>query len=82
MHNPAIRHIANVWPSRAGGTCRRRRRPLDLLLSWAQEAGFALDAVRGDSGGVYSVVTLRLARGDEGAASGEAAARAGRPQHP
>ena len=61
MRNPEIRHIANVWPSRAGGTCRWRLRPLDLLLSWAREAGFAPDAVREDSGGVYSVVTLRLA---------------------
>ncbi len=59
VQNPDIAHIAGVWPSRAGGRCEWRLRPLDLLLVWASEAGFALERVRWTTGGVYCVVTLR-----------------------
>lgn len=59
MQNPEIEHIANVWPSRAGGRCAWRLRPLDLLLGWAREAGFEPGRVRQDSHQIYSVVTLR-----------------------
>jgi hypothetical protein len=58
--NPEIDHISNVWPSRDGELCRWRLRPLDLILEWAGEAGFACDRVRRDSQGIYNVVTLRL----------------------
>lgn len=60
VHNPEIAHIAGVWPSRSGGRCAWRLRPLDLLLSWANDAGFALDGLRWTTGRVYCVVTLRL----------------------
>ena len=59
--NPEIEHIANVWPSRDGGRCAWRLRPLDLLLGWAGEAGFVPERVRHDANRIYSVLTLRLA---------------------
>lgn len=61
VHNPEIAHIAGVWPSRSGGRCAWRLRPLDLFLSWADDAGFTLDGLRWTTEGVYCVVTLRLA---------------------
>jgi Putative methyltransferase len=57
--NPEIDHIANVWPSRDGGRCEWRLRPLELILGWAEAGGFALERVRRDSNGIYSVLTLR-----------------------
>lgn len=66
--NPQIDHIAGVWPSRAGGRCRWRLRPLEHLLAWANEAGFAPERMRWTTGGVYCVVTLRPAGGAAGAA--------------
>ena len=61
VHNPEIAHIAGVWPSRAGGRCEWRLRPPDLLLAWANDAGFTLEGLRWTTGGVYCVLTLRLA---------------------
>ena len=66
MQNPEIAHIAGVWPSRTGGRCEWRLRPLALLLAWAREGGFELETVREDSVGIYSVVTLRRAEPPRG----------------
>jgi hypothetical protein len=60
--NPEIEHIANVWPSRAGGCCDWCLRPLELILDWAAAGGFAPERVRHDSNRVYSVLTLRRSR--------------------
>ncbi len=59
--NPEIAHVSHVWPSRDGGRCAWRLRPLELVLGWAGEAGFVPERVRHDSSRIYSVVTLRRA---------------------
>jgi hypothetical protein len=59
VQNPEIEHVAHVWPSRAGGRCAWRLRPLDLILYWAGMAGFRPQRVRRDSNGIYAVLTLR-----------------------
>jgi hypothetical protein len=57
--NPEIEHIARVWRDHRGERCVWRLRPLQLILSWAAEAGYEPAAVRADRHGIYRVVRLR-----------------------
>ncbi|HSD81913.1 MAG TPA: class I SAM-dependent methyltransferase family protein, partial [Solirubrobacteraceae bacterium] len=56
--NPEIEHIARVWINAEGERCVWRLRPLDLVLGWAADAGYAPASVAADSRGIYRVVRL------------------------
>ena len=56
--NREIEHIARVWINAAGERCVWRLRPVELVLSWAADAGYAPASITADSGGVYRVVRL------------------------
>ena len=63
--NPEIEHIARVWRDHRGERCVWRLRPLEMILEWAAEAGFAPATIRADRYRIYRVV--RLERGGGGA---------------
>jgi len=56
--NPEIEHIARVWVNAGGGRCVWRLRPVELVLGWAADAGYAPASVTSDSRGIYRVVRL------------------------
>jgi hypothetical protein len=58
VRNPEIEHIARVWVNAAGRRCVWRLRPLELVLGWAAEAGYAPASVTADSRSIYRVVRL------------------------
>jgi hypothetical protein len=57
--NPEIEHIARVWRDHRGERCVWRLRPLELILTWAQAAGYEPASVEADSHGIYRVGRLR-----------------------
>ena len=60
--NPEIEHIARVWRDHRGERCVWRLRPLEMILEWAADAGFAPATIRADRHRIYRVA--RLERGD------------------
>ena len=64
-HNPEIEHIARVWRDHRGQRCVWRLRPLELILDWAEAAGYEPASIRSDSHGIYRVG--RLVRNAEAA---------------
>lgn len=56
--NPQIEFIARVLRNRNGERCVWHLRPVDLVVSWAEEAGFANPKVTIDPYGIYAVVMM------------------------
>ena len=56
--NPEIEHIARVWRNAAGERCVWRLRPLEQILGYAADAGYAPASTTADRHGIYRVVRL------------------------
>jgi Putative methyltransferase len=56
--NPEIEHIARVWPSRSGGRCVWRLRPVEQILGYAEAAGYRAASITADRHGIYRVMRL------------------------
>lgn len=57
-YNPQIELIARALTNQNAERCVWRLRPVELLLQWAQEAGFQREKVVMDPYGIYAVVLL------------------------
>jgi Putative methyltransferase len=57
--NPEIEHIARVWRDRRGERCVWRLRPLELILEWADAAGYEPAWIGSDHHGIYRVGRLQ-----------------------
>ncbi len=58
-YNPQIELIARVLKNRNGERCVWHLRPLDLVIEWAEKAGFIKDQIIMDPYGIYAVVLMR-----------------------
>jgi Putative methyltransferase len=56
--NPEIEHIARVWRDHRGERCVWRLRPLELILEWADAAGYEPAWIGSDRHGIYRVGRL------------------------
>lgn len=56
--NPEIDHISRVWPSRSGGYCAWRLRPVEQILGYAAAAGYDPASITADRHGIYRVMRL------------------------
>jgi len=56
--NPEIEHIARVWRNAAGERCVWRLRPVEQILSYAADAGYAPASITADRHDIYRVVRL------------------------
>ena len=56
--NPEIEHIARVWRNAAGERCVWRLRPVEQILAYAADAGYAPASMTADRHGIYRVVRL------------------------
>jgi hypothetical protein len=56
--NPEIEYIARVWKDHRGQRCVWRLRPLEMILDWADAAGYEPASIAADSNGVYRVGRL------------------------
>lgn len=61
--NPEIEYIARVWRNRHGEPCVWRLRPVEAILRWAGQAGYAPASVTADRHGIYRVLRLERAPG-------------------
>ncbi|MBV8955302.1 MAG: class I SAM-dependent methyltransferase family protein [Solirubrobacterales bacterium] len=60
--NPEIEHIARVWRNARGQRCVWRLRPLELILRWADAAGYEAASIRADRHRIYRVARLERSR--------------------
>ena len=58
-YNPQIELIARVLKNRDGERCVWHLRPVELVIGWAEKAGFNEPQVIMDPYGIYSVVMMR-----------------------
>ncbi|MCI0453741.1 MAG: class I SAM-dependent methyltransferase family protein [Candidatus Dadabacteria bacterium] len=58
-YNPQIELIARVLKNRDGERCVWHLRPIDLVIEWAEKAGFIKDQIIMDPYGIYAVVMTR-----------------------
>jgi len=58
-YNPQIELIARVLKNRDGERCVWHLRPVELVIEWAEKAGFIEPQVTMDPYGIYAVVMMR-----------------------
>ena len=58
-YNPQIELIARVLKNRDGERCVWHLRPVELVIEWAEKAGFIKPQVTMDPYGIYAVVMMR-----------------------
>lgn len=58
-YNPQIELIARVLKNQEGERCVWHLRPVELVINWAEEAGFREPKVTMDPFGIYAVVMMR-----------------------
>jgi SAM-dependent methyltransferase len=58
-YNPQIELIARVLKNRDGERCVWHLRPVELVIGWAEKAGFIEPQVTMDPYGIYAVVIMR-----------------------
>ena len=58
-YNPQIELIARVLKNRDGERCVWHLRPVELVIGWAEKAGFIEPQVTMDPYGIYSVVMMK-----------------------
>ena len=58
-YNPQIELIARVLKNRDGERCVWHLRPVELVIEWAEKAGFIEPQVTMDPYGIYAVVLMR-----------------------
>jgi hypothetical protein len=58
-YNPQIELIARVLKNRSGERCVWHLRPVELVIGWAEKAGFIKDQITIDPYGIYAVVLMR-----------------------
>lgn len=58
-YNPQIELIARVLKNRDGERCVWHLRPVELVIEWAEKAGFIEPEVTMDPYGIYAVVMMR-----------------------
>ncbi|MGH7808046.1 MAG: class I SAM-dependent methyltransferase family protein, partial [Thermodesulfobacteriota bacterium] len=58
-YNPQIELIARVLRNQEGERCVWHLRPAELVIGWAEEAGFRDPKVTMDPFGIYAVVMMR-----------------------
>jgi hypothetical protein len=58
-YNPQIELITRVLKNRSGERCVWHLRPVELLIEWAEKAGFMKPQITVDPYGIYAVVFMR-----------------------
>jgi len=61
-YNPQIELIARALKNREGERCVWHLRPVEALIEWAEEAGFAGPEITMDPYGIYAIVLIKNSR--------------------